>query len=90
MVHDVSLTLPELLDSLAKALELRNFMFRCPPNILLKLGKLIGKGNMMMKLVDSLEVDDTKIRGDLGWEPPVGFTDAIDETISWFRSEVED
>ena len=83
------MSLPQLLANLAEALELENNTFRCPADLLLNMGKLIGKGDVMMKLIESLKVDDSKIRVDLGWEPPVSHIDFIRETASWYKNEFE-
>jgi nucleoside-diphosphate-sugar epimerase len=89
LAQDISMSLPQLLDNLAEALEVKNNTFRCPVDLLLNMGKLIGKGDVMMKLLASLEVDDSKIRVDLGWEPPVSYIDSIRETASWYKNELE-
>ena len=57
------------------------------PVFLLRLaGALTGKQQTIARLVDSLVIDDTKIRRDLGWQPPYNMGQGLAATVRWFKS----
>ena len=56
------------------------------PTLLLRLGgKITGKYDQVVSLVDSLVIDDSKIRGTLGWRPPYTLATGLKETVEWFK-----
>jgi dTDP-D-glucose 4,6-dehydratase len=40
-----------------------------------------------MRLLDSLVVDTSKIRNELGWIPPYTQTEGLSHTAKWFLTE---
>ena len=57
------------------------------PDVLLRLaGHLTGKSDAVGRLLDSLAVDDGKIRTQLNWIPPFTMAQGLAETVSWFAS----
>jgi len=56
------------------------------PVMLLRAGaRLAGQEAIMQRLCDSLQVDISKTRRTLGWEPPVGVDEALGETARHYR-----
>jgi nucleoside-diphosphate-sugar epimerase len=39
--------------------------------------------------LESLQVDDAKIRGELGWTPPHGMVQGLADMADWFTSRDE-
>ena len=67
----------------------RRGCFPCPPASLRLAGGLIGKGAVVARLLDSLAVDDGKIRRQLGWTPPFTLAQGLNETAAWFQARGE-
>lgn len=68
-----ALSTPQLCRALGRALERPARLFAFPPALLP--GKLAG----------SLEVDDSAIRGALGWRPPFSCEEGLHATARWYR-----
>jgi nucleoside-diphosphate-sugar epimerase len=67
--HDLSTT--ELLRSVAKAIGKPSRLIPVPQSMLMFGARLVGKGDVAQRLLGSLQVDISKARTLLGWEPPV-------------------
>jgi nucleoside-diphosphate-sugar epimerase len=48
--------------------------------------KLIGKSSTFERLSQSLEIDSSKIRNDLGWSPPYTMEQGFALTADWFKT----
>jgi nucleoside-diphosphate-sugar epimerase len=68
---------PQLCRALGDALGRRAWLFRCAPRLLERLPA-------MHKLTRSLELDDSAIRRDLGWQAPFSFDEGLRATASWY------
>jgi nucleoside-diphosphate-sugar epimerase len=55
-----------------------------PPGLLRAALTTVGRAAMAARLLDSLLVDDAKIRHDLGWIPPRSVEQGLAETVAWF------
>lgn len=77
---------PELIRRMAYALKRPVRLFSVPDQLLRAGGEITGKSIMISRLLDSLTVDDEKIRRLLGWVPPFSMTEGLNETAAWFRS----
>ncbi len=78
---------PELIRSLAAALGVRARLFPCPV-ALLKLGAaLLGNGGEAERLTGSLQVDSTKIRRQLGWQPRHTLAHGLAATARWYYQQ---
>ena len=71
---------PELCDALGRALARPARLFALPAGVL---GLLPG----MKALTSSLELDDGRLRRELGWQAPVAFDEALARTAEWYRLE---
>jgi len=47
-------------------------------------GQLTGKSAQMERLLDSLVIDSSKIRRELGWAPPFTMEQGLRETADWY------
>jgi nucleoside-diphosphate-sugar epimerase len=75
---------PELIQKISFALGKPSRLFTAPPEILRLLAKMMGRSKTVGRLLDSLTVDSTKIRTELGWEPPFSMEEGLRETANWY------
>jgi nucleoside-diphosphate-sugar epimerase len=58
------------------------------PEALLRLGgRLLGKSAEIDRLCSSLQVDITKAKRVLNWEPPLNIDDGLKKTVDWYVGE---
>ncbi len=81
---DVSL--PGLLRLVASSLGRPVRLFPVPTALLRLAGTLTGKTAVMKRLLENLQVDDEKIRRQLGWVPRFGIEQGLKEMADWFSS----
>jgi nucleoside-diphosphate-sugar epimerase len=77
---------PDLIDIIAAEMGKRPFIFSCPSSLIKNSGRIIGRGEEIGRLTDSLMVNSSKIRKMLGWTPPYTLEEGIRETVKWYRS----
>ena len=82
------LSTPELIRRIAVALGQPARLFPFPLGLMRSAGKLTGRGSAIDRLLGSLAVDDSKIRTELGWEPPFTITDGLKKTAEWYIRDV--
>ena len=75
---------PELITRLAHAMGKPTPLFPCPAVLLSFVGRLLGKTDEISRLLDSLAVDSSKIRSELGWKPSASLDQGLVETARWF------
>ena len=75
---------------IAAALGRPNRLFAVPDGLLRLAGAMTGKSDMIARLLDSLCIDDGKIRRQLGWTPPHTVEQGLCETARWFLSTADD
>jgi len=75
----------DLLRGLAKAFGVPSRVFSCPSGLLKLAGALTGKSSQVERLLGSLQVDSSKIRRELGWAPPYGFQQGLEQTVGKVR-----
>jgi len=76
---------PELIRRMARALGRPARLLPVPPGLLRAAGKMLGKGDEVGRLLDSLVIDSSKIRRELGWRPPFTMEEGLRETAAWYR-----
>jgi nucleoside-diphosphate-sugar epimerase len=64
-----SISTPELLRQLAYAMGAPARVFSFPPSLLKVAGRMIGKSAQIERLLGSLQIDSSKIRRELNWQP---------------------
>lgn len=77
--EDVSTS--DLLCKLAEAMEQSARLFSCPPALLKLAGRLIGRPDQIDRLLSSLQVNSSKIRRELGWQPPFTLQEGLRKTV---------
>jgi nucleoside-diphosphate-sugar epimerase len=83
------LSTPELIRHIARANGRSARLFPCPTSMLEMLGKALGQGPVVERLLGSFVVDSGKIRRELGWQPPYTLQQGLRETVNWFK-EIRD
>jgi nucleoside-diphosphate-sugar epimerase len=48
-------------------------------------GTLLGKQEAVRRVTESLRVDSSRMRTELGWRPPFSLDEGLRETARWFR-----
>jgi nucleoside-diphosphate-sugar epimerase len=81
-----SVSVPELLRAIAEALEVPARLWPVPVPILRLSGRLSGRGAMVDRLVNSLEVDTASFTAATGWRPRHVLADGLATTARWWRS----
>jgi nucleoside-diphosphate-sugar epimerase len=84
--EDISTT--ELMSKLALALG-RPLRLLSIPGVLLNLiGRVTGTGDAVQRLTCSLQVDSSRIRHELDWNPPYSMTEGLSATAEWYRRSI--
>jgi nucleoside-diphosphate-sugar epimerase len=78
------LSTPDLIRRLGNALGLRVRLWPLPIPMLRSLGQLVGKQVVVERLIESLQVNPSKIRQELDWHPPFCVNQGLAETADWF------
>jgi nucleoside-diphosphate-sugar epimerase len=76
---------PDLVRRLAAALRVRPRLLAVPLPLLRLAGQLTGRAAAVERLTGSLQVDSSRIRAALGWEPPFSLDRGLAETARWYR-----
>ena len=73
--QDISTT--ELLDGVARAMGRPSRLIPVPASFLMFAATLVGKKTMAQRILGSLQVDISKARDLLGWEPPISVEEGL-------------
>lgn len=76
---------PELLRQLGAAMGHPARLLPCPPALLKLAGRVLGRSEQLERLLGSLQVDSSKIRRELGWQPPYTLQQGLQATGEWYR-----
>ncbi|RII00606.1 NAD-dependent epimerase/dehydratase family protein [candidate division NPL-UPA2 bacterium Unc8] len=76
---------PDLIKMIACAMGKKPRLFSLHPSILKALCKIAGKTEELEKLTGSLLVDSSKIRRELGWQPPYTMAEGLAVTAEWYK-----
>jgi len=79
---------PELVSSIGRAMGVSPRLFPFPPSLLMAAATIIGKRNEARRLLGSLQVDSSRIRRELEWQPPYTMEQGLAETARWFLEAV--
>jgi nucleoside-diphosphate-sugar epimerase len=80
------LSTPELVRRLSVAMGSSVCLWSCPTSFLYWMGQVVGKREMIDRLVGSLQVNSSKIQTELDWHPPFTVDAGLSETAVWFRA----
>lgn len=78
------LSTPELIRRLGNALGVTVRLWPVPLSVLSRLGQVIGKQAVIDRLLGSLQVNSSKIRRELDWQPPFPVDRGLAETAAWY------
>lgn len=84
LVSDVTISTPDLIYALAIALGCRPNLIYMPAWILRTIGVITFHYATVSRLLDSLAIDDARIRSDLHWTPPFTAQQGLEKTAAWF------
>jgi nucleoside-diphosphate-sugar epimerase len=73
---------PQLITMIARGLGRRARLFPCPPRAVALAAQALGFGAAARRLLGDMAVDCSRIRNELGWQPPVRTADAILASLS--------
>ncbi|MBU2549828.1 MAG: NAD-dependent epimerase/dehydratase family protein [Proteobacteria bacterium] len=77
---------PEFIKHVAGAMGRSARLFPCPMALLRLAGRLAGKARTVEGLLTALEIDSSKIRMDLDWQPPYTVSVGLAETVDWYMT----
>ena len=78
------LSTPDLIRRLGEAIGRPARLFPLPPALLGALGRAMGKGDEVARMIESLRVDCSAARRELQWEIPFTVEQGLKETADWF------
>ena len=84
-----SVSTPDLIRSLAKALGKSNLVFPFPISVMRLCAGLFGKSATVDRLTQSLQIDSSKIRNELGWNPPYAMQQGLQATADWYLQSIK-
>jgi nucleoside-diphosphate-sugar epimerase len=79
---------PALVRGIAAALAVKPRLLPCPPVVLRALAAALGRAGEAARLTGSLQVDASRIRRELAWQPPHTLAQGLAETARWYRETV--
>ncbi len=82
-----AISTPELVRRISAALDQSPRLIPCPVWLLRLAGVLTAKSETIDRLAESLEIDDSKIRRQLGWTPPFNMLQGLERTAAWFTDQ---
>lgn len=77
---------PDLVREIARALGVRPRLLPCPIALLRLGAAALGRADDAARLLGSLQVDSSKIRRELGWNPRFSLDEGLEETARWLKS----
>jgi nucleoside-diphosphate-sugar epimerase len=78
------LSTPDLIRRLGEAMGRPARLFPLPPALLGALGRAVGRGDEIARMIESLRVDCSAARRELQWEIPFTIEQGLKETADWF------
>ena len=78
---------PDLIRNLANALGKSNLVFPFPISVMRFCAGLLGKSAALDRLTQSLQIDSSKIRKELGWQPPYTMQQGLKATADWYLAK---
>lgn len=75
---------PQLVKAIAITMQRPDRVFPFPLSIMRLAARMIGKSSAVDRLTQSLEIDSSKIRNELGWRAPYSMQQGLQTTADWF------
>ncbi len=83
---DEAVSTPDLIRALAAAMKRPARLFAVPPSALRLAGRALGRSAAAARLLESLVVDDARIRAELDWRPRIPLLEGLNKTADWFMT----
>ena len=80
--EDEDVSTADLIRLMAAAMGKPARLVRVPVVVLKALGRVVGRSDEVMRLTESLRVDISDTKGELGWAPPVPLAEGIHRTVT--------
>jgi nucleoside-diphosphate-sugar epimerase len=77
---------PDLIMAISRAMQRPNRVYPFPVSLLRLAARLLGKSSVIDRLTQSLVIDSSKIRNELGWQPPYTMQQGLQITSDWFMA----
>jgi len=84
------LSTPELIRQVASALGVSARLLPFPAGLMRVGGRLLGKTALVERLIGSLQLDSSRIKRELSWEPPYTMEEGFAKTAAWFKEQPPD
>jgi nucleoside-diphosphate-sugar epimerase len=84
---DKDVSTPGLIRALAAALRVPARLFPFPVTLLELSAAALGKSEELARLTQSLRVDSSRIRSELGWRPRFALSEGLEQTAEWYRAQ---
>jgi nucleoside-diphosphate-sugar epimerase len=81
---DADVSTPQLVRMLGAAMGRPARLVAFPPAMLMALGRVLGKGDEVMRMIESLRVDCSGIKQQLQWMVPFTVEQGLKDTADWF------
>jgi nucleoside-diphosphate-sugar epimerase len=88
VADDGDISTPELIRAMATALGTPARLVSFPPALLYTAAALFGKTAAVSRLAGSLQLDSSRIRHVLGWQPEYTLKQGLAETARWYHAQV--
>lgn len=79
------LSTPELIRKLSSSMGRHPSLWPCPVSLLNFVAPLIGKREEVSRLTGSLQVDSSRIRKELGWQPRHSLDQGLNAMVQWYH-----
>jgi nucleoside-diphosphate-sugar epimerase len=83
---DETISTPELVSRIARALGRPARLFSVPPSLLRLAGAIAGHRDEIQRLTGNLVVDTSRARRLLDWRPPYTLDEGLADTARWYKS----
>ncbi|WP_298979229.1 hybrid nucleoside-diphosphate sugar epimerase/sugar transferase [uncultured Psychrobacter sp.] len=85
---DDDISTADLLEEISKGLGVKNKAINIPPKLINTAASVIGKSGVGQRLSGSLQVDISKAKTLLGWEPKYSTSESIQKTAKYYKSSL--
>lgn len=83
---DDDISTADLLDEIAKGLGVKNKAVNVPPKLINTAAGALGKSGVAQRLSGSLQVDISKAKDLLGWQPKYSTSESIQKTAKFYKA----
>jgi len=84
LADDLGVSTPSLVRAIAQPMARHARLLPCPVSLLKMAGRITGRAAAVSRLVDSLQIDNAKLRHELGWEPRLSLAAGLEQTARWY------